>query len=105
MEQGAASPLDDIEIGGDLVGAVDAEVDPTDLVQRPQGDASERARSDVRFEVATPVKRMPSTATRRPSASTTASAVDPEPNPTTIPGRTSAAASVASSERRLRSSI
>src|SRR5829696_5106021 len=62
-----------------------------------------RARASVRSEVGTAVKMSPP-ATRRPNSRVTASAVEPVPRPTIMPGATRSAAATASRCRRSASS-
>ena len=102
-QQRAAAALDGVERGIDLVGAIDAEVEALDRRRGWSAECPDRGPALRCGRRSGPGEISPS-ATRRPSSRMTASAVEPVPRPTSMPGATRSAAATASRRRRSASS-
>ena len=91
-QQRAAAALDEIERGIDLVGAIDRQIEPVDVVERGQAEyRTATASARVASEVGTPMTSSPAR-TRSPSSSTKCFAVEPVPSPSLMPSRTCSSA-------------
>ncbi len=82
-DQGPAVPLDQVEVGGDLVGPVEGGVELADLFEGGQGDPQLGASSAVAAEVGTPRILKPSR-TSGPGPRRTAVAARPVPRPIVV---------------------
>ena len=94
-QQRAAAALDQIERGIDLVGAVDGEIEPVDLVERGQRNAALLGLDAGRLRGRHAHHLQCRRATFSPSRSTKCFAVEPVPSPSFMPSRTCSSARAA----------